>query len=186
MSCIIAVKRNGVIVFGSDSLVSTSYNKYSCKNDKIFYKGKTIIGVAGSPRVGQLIQYELKDFKIKSNDQTEMEYMVKIVAQSIKTVLEENNACDPEEFPFEVLIGYNGKLYQMFNDFQIVELDYPYQAVGSGSDIAIGSLFTSSMVDPDVDLMTMVQRGLTAASMFDKHVGGDFKCLILDVRARNN
>jgi hypothetical protein len=47
-----------------------------------------------------------------------------------------------------VLIGYQGRLFSMWDEFQVVENAEPYMAIGSGMYIALGALATTEGIDP--------------------------------------
>jgi len=41
------------------------------------------------------------------------------------------------------LIGYSGELFWIQEDFQVAEITYDYMAIGSGCELALGSLFST-------------------------------------------
>ena len=46
--------------------------------------------------------------------------------------------------PGALLIGFRGKLYQMQGNFQLITTKEGYDAVGSGGNIALGSLHSTT------------------------------------------
>ncbi len=48
-----------------------------------------------------------------------------------------------DSFDSTILMGYKGKLFTLYSNFEISEQTYGFASVGSGGDIALGSLYTS-------------------------------------------
>jgi ATP-dependent protease HslVU (ClpYQ) peptidase subunit len=70
------------------------------------------------------------------------------------------------------LIGYRGHLFQIADDYQVAEVVYGYDAVGCGSQIALGA---SHATEPfGMDPQKRVLAALKAAAEFSNGVRGPF------------
>jgi ATP-dependent protease HslVU (ClpYQ) peptidase subunit len=73
----------------------------------------------------------------------------------------------------QFLVAYEGRIFQVYSDYQVAESSHNYEAVGCGSDIAMGSLHTTlnhSVMYPE----SRVRVALEAAEEFSAGVRGPF------------
>ena len=166
MTVICGIKDKGNIYMGCDSAISTDSEIMTLSNPKIIRKWDMLIGITGSMRGLQLLEYEwvipnnedgdeiLKVLSTYFND----EYIYKFVVPSIKEVFFSNQYCvtydGQENMEDWLLIGYKGELYTVVSNYQCFKLDKPYAAIGSGSSYALGSFktqedFTTLGIDPE-------------------------------------
>lgn len=59
MTCIVALEANGKVYMGSDTFGSNGYTGATYEAPKTFHNGSALIGICGSYRMGQLLQYAL-------------------------------------------------------------------------------------------------------------------------------
>ena len=69
------------------------------------------------------------------------------------------------------LVGYRGRLFGVESDYQIEELTVPYMAIGSGSDLALGSLFSTTDVKCPRERLELAPK---AAEAFNNTVRSPF------------
>ena len=69
------------------------------------------------------------------------------------------------------LVGYNGKLYTINSDYQVGIPADTFDAVGSGSDLALGAMFATKNLEP----VKRIKLALEAASTFNAGVAPPFR-----------
>lgn len=175
MTCIVGIVHRGTVYIGGDSLASESdsLDKYPMKNRKVFHNGLFLIGACGSLRMAQILQYALKPpTKPKLMDDTK--FMVTKFIDEVRAAFLNNGygkmreGGDNEGGNF--LVGFNGKLYEVHNDFQVEEWGWDYAAIGSGKSYAYGSLFMTEGADPKKRIIS----ALEAAAHFNAGVASPF------------
>ena len=70
-----------------------------------------------------------------------------------------------------ILIGYQGRLFSMWDEFQVVETADPYMAVGSGMYLALGALAATERIKPE----RRVELALLAAEKHNPYVRRPFQ-----------
>jgi hypothetical protein len=68
------------------------------------------------------------------------------------------------------LVGYHGRLYEVWDDFQVGRPAAGYTAIGCGGDLAIGALYATRDDNPTL----RVAVALAAAEQFSAGVRGPF------------
>lgn len=180
MTCIVALKQDNKIIFGSDSLTSDTEGDFVSitKQSKICRKQDKLMGFCGLVRPAQVIQSGWT-FPKKENSDEDFYLRIKIPS-SIRTSLKSSGCLSKdddstESVDIEVLFTYNNKIYYMDSAFGIHESINNYFSIGSGAGYALGSLFSTKKVE-----MTAKERikcALDAASHFSASVGPPFKYL---------
>lgn len=151
MTCIVGVAIDGEVYIGADSVGATSSKKNTYEKPKVFHNDDFIIGYTSSFRMGQILEFsweppvreynkEGTEFKI----QDDYKYLVKKVVPSIQKAFEDNGydkkTNDGESKGGEFILGYNGNVYVVQNDFSVLQPSDNYISVGSGLHVALGSL----------------------------------------------
>ena len=72
---------------------------------------------------------------------------------------------------FIIAVAGTGRIFTMDSDFHIGESDVPYTAEGSGQELALGSLFSTTTVKTS---RKRVRIALDAAAKFNMAVQGPF------------
>jgi hypothetical protein len=143
MTCIVGIAEGGRVYLGGDSAGVAGYQITVRADAKVFSVGPYIMGFTTSFRMGQLLHHTFKPPKPKGNLDRFM------VAEFIPAVMDclddggwlntENGRRDGGTF----LVGLGGRLFVIYDDFQVGDSTDGYDAVGCGADIAFGSLHTS-------------------------------------------
>jgi hypothetical protein len=133
-----------------------------------------IIGSCGSARQAQLLRYELT---VPDHDpRIEIEkFMVKHFIGAVRECFRAGGVCKKEH---EVdsslgsfLVGFKGRLFVVYDDFQVRSPRTQYDAVGCADQIARGALFASDHITKG---MKRVELALRAAENFSAGVRGPF------------
>lgn len=177
MTTIVGIVENGRVWLGSDSLVSDSMQKLGLPHSKTVmrYVGKRPLcfGVSGSSRVSQLLErLDMPDYGRKSSSRG---FMLDL-AEALRECLKEKGAVIEERGEqggnFEVLVGFEGKLFVIQSDFSVLETRGDYASVGSGQYYALGSLFSTSQLSRDPEWR--LRLALMAAEKYDPGSGRPF------------
>ncbi len=173
MSCVIGLVDKKKVYLGSDGVASTEDgDSRPIDAIKIFKRGSYLFGFAGSIRTGQIIQrgrYRLPKTIWGWPD---------IIREQItkKGAMTSQEQAELQTCNF--IVGYKNKLYEILADFQLNEINEKgYTAIGSGSSIAFGSLFTSDGLN-----FTPEQRiylALNAAAEFARSCGPPYTIKVL-------
>lgn len=141
MTCIVGLIEKEKVYLGGDSAASSTNHITIIKQPKVFKNGDFIFGCQGSFRMLQLLKFSLVMPKLGNRDIEK--YLATEFADIIKTFAKENLS-DNEGSKFgSFLLGYKKRLFEIDEDLQAIETLNGVNAIGSGSDYALGSLYTS-------------------------------------------
>jgi len=175
MTCVVALRHEGVIYMGCDSAGVGGYKRANRLDPKIYRVSGMLIGFTTSFRMGQLLGYSLTLPKHHADDPVE-NWMATEFINAVRTCLKTGGWAEKEkdqERGGTFLVAYRGHIFCVMSDFQVGENAEPYNAVGCGEDLALGSLFTSHGVV--VAPRMRVRRALEAAGAFSAGVYPPFR-----------
>jgi hypothetical protein len=173
MTCIVGIVENGKVYMGGDAAGVNGYSVRVRKDPKLFKVGEFLFGYTSSFRMGQLLGYSFVPPK-HYPDVTKEEYMHVTFINHIREIFKTGGYTEVnagyKESGGTFLVGYQGSLYMVDDDFQLGESIWGYDSVGCGGDIAMGSLFSTEGKPP----MERLGIALSAASTFSAGVRGPF------------
>ena len=161
MSVVVALNQDGVIYVGCDSQVSDSRSKYTLTNPNNYkiwklkgFEDYCIFGGVGSLRDINLVRVsdELLDELSILKGNINFEYVVKNLVSNMFNMLDQYDRVkksddNSKRMGSSYIFSYNDSLFEISVDGSVIEVD-EYTAIGSGSDIALGSLNTTNNMDP--------------------------------------
>ena len=175
MTCIVGLVDNGKVYIGGDSLTVGGLNCAVVKQPKVFINGDFIMGYTTSWRMGQLLHHSFTPPK-HFPDVDIMKYMVTDFIDEIRACFKiagyltiESNVEEGGQF----LVGYKGKLFNIWPDFQVSEAALEFDSVGCGYYYALGAMYESDtgvLSDPKI----RIERALEAAENFSGGVRRPF------------
>jgi ATP-dependent protease HslVU (ClpYQ) peptidase subunit len=172
MTCIVGIKGPSGIYLGGDSAVSECNLVQTMVDPKVWKKGRFVFGYCGTLRVGQLIKYKMKIPPI--NKRAPTQYMVTSFVDAMRKTLKQAGAAreehKEEEQDNQFLVGFSGHLFEIDSSYGVCEISDSYISIGSGTEYALGSLYTTVGKPTD----KRVLKALEAASHFSDSVGGPF------------
>lgn len=175
MTCIVGLVDKGDVYIGGDSAGTAGLSLSIRADEKVFGNGPFIMGFTSSFRMGQLLRYKFSP-PAQTVHQNDMEYMVTSFVDAARQCFAGNGFGDKDATEGGTfLVGYKGKLYTLQSDYQVALSVAPFDAVGSGADLALGALFATEHLKPE-DRVTMA---LSAASTFNAAVAPPFTILKL-------
>ncbi len=181
MTCVVSYvdKKKRTMWMAADTLCSDGYIGYDRKEPKIFETGSYLIGFAGNPRYMQILKYA-NGFPIPMGDLHRFmclefsAHVAKICDDMGHLKKKEEILKVPGYSTLHILVG--GRSFSMYSDFQIEETAYPYAAIGSGTEVAMGALYAQPELlrkDPKAALSIAI----SAAKTFVTSVGGKTKII---------
>lgn len=178
MSTVVATVANGAIHMMSDSAIT--YSNYQISGfPKIFSIGdEFLIGYVGDPRFAQIIRYQTAWPDVPKRIPDPLAFMVGIASaihQSTKGLGYAKSEQGADFLESEALIGFSGMLFRLESNFQINQQP-DVDAIGSGSQFAIGALLGSSLKNPRRRLV----NALGVAEKCDIYTRGPFHYRILE------
>jgi hypothetical protein len=158
VTCIVGVEQGGKVYLGADSIAIEDYQAFSILDPKVFAVGEFVIGFCSSLRVGQLIRYGLQA-PSHPKGKGDMDYLVMDFMDALRALLRDKGVLkkenDEETFDGKLLLGYRGHLYYVDEDFQVGRVKEGYCSIGAGSDVALGSLFSTEHISDPHERMTI-------------------------------
>jgi len=183
MTCIVALSVGNKVFLGGDSAASDEKSGLILQttDPKVFKVGQFGIGFCDSFRMGQILQYSWTPpiYKPTSGFKNLDKFMRTRFIESIKEAFQEHGygkfgggTEDGDEGGIILIAVQNtGRLFTMDVDFHIAEIDVEYTAEGSGQQVALGSLHSTTNIKTP---RKRVRMALEAAAKFIMSVRGPF------------
>lgn len=176
MTCIVGLVDNGDVYIGGDSAGVAGLSLSIRADEKVFGNGPFIMGFTSSFRMGQLLRYKFSP-PAQTVHQNDMEYMVTSFIDAARQCFSANGFGDKDATRGGTfLVGYKGKLYTVEGDYQVGIPTAPFDAVGCGSDLALGAMYATEGLSPE----QRINMALSAASTFSAGVAPPFVILRLE------
>ena len=172
MTCIVGLVHDEKIYMGADSAGASSWFLHRRADKKIFTRQNFIVGFTTSYRMGQLLTHSLV-FPKRNPGKDALTYMVTDFVDSVRECLKKGGYAKRKEEVEEggtFMVGYEGKLFSVYDDYSVAMNQVEYMAIGSGQYLAMGSLFSTEGMEPTRRLET----ALRAAQEFNPFVREPF------------
>ena len=185
MTCIIGYTENGVTWMGGDSLASNGSNKFIIDMKKVFkmHDSKNLIlGFSGSVRDLNLLQYAENLIDKRDEPNINHKYIVTKFIPNLSRLLSNNGRNENDKGingqDSYFLLAYKEHLWKVHFDYSVYNSNKPYEALGSGTFYALGSLKTTE--DTDLSPTKKIHKALQAASEFSPGVAPPFYIINTD------
>lgn len=175
MTCIVGIKQDGKIYMGADSAGSGGTMLRVRSDRKVFIKEDFIMGFTSSFRMGELLQFSL-DIPAHHNGVDVYAFMVTSFVNAVRECLKAGGYARKEKEGEEAgtfLVGYRGRIFKIYDDYQVSEHLFPYDACGCGENYALGVLYANVHLKPEDRIM----QALAAAQQFSSGVREPFYLL---------
>jgi hypothetical protein len=180
MTCIVAIAQNGTVYMGSDHAASDDKTGWilSRKEPKCFKLGQYAIAFTDSFRMGQILQYSWTPPKYtptKTNSGLDKFMRTKFI-DSVKVAFKDGGygnigSSSDEDTGGIFIVGLEGRIFTIDEDFHVGENIVNYMAEGSGGQIALGALYaTKNQKNPKL----RIKAALEAATEFNMSVAGPY------------
>lgn len=174
MTAIVAIIDKGKVYMGGDSAGVGGYHITTRKDPKVFINGDFIFGFTSSFRMGQLLQYSFNPPE-QSRSLDDRTFIYTDFINSVRECFSSGGYMEVSsnrESGGNFLVGYKGTLYNIDDDFQIGIPYHPFDAVGCGFDLCLGSLYSTRKMNLKPE--EKITMALEAAQEFSAGVRGPF------------
>jgi ATP-dependent protease HslVU (ClpYQ) peptidase subunit len=180
MTCIVAIAQNGTVYMGSDHAASDDKTGWiiSRKEPKCFKVGQYAVAFTDSFRMGQILQYAWTPPKYtptKTNSGLDKFMRTKFI-ESVKQAFKDGGygsigSSSDEDTGGIFIVGLEGRIFTIDEDFHVGENVVNYMAEGSGGQIALGALHaTKHQKNPKL----RIKAALEAATEFNMAVAAPY------------
>lgn len=172
MTCIVGLVSDGDVYIGGDSAGVAGYSMAVRAERKVFRNGPFIMGFTSSFRMGNLLQYSFTPPRHHPGDSINR-FMVVDFINAVRECLKTGGYAEKHnesERGGTFLVGYAGRLFSIYDDYQVGECVDGFSSVGCGFEIALGSLFSTKTHEAETRVMT----ALRAAEQYSAGVRGPF------------
>lgn len=178
MTCVIGISDGDRVWIGGDSGASLGQEVRRSRLPKVFKRPDgLIIGYTDSYRMGQLLQYALSDLTSEEGYEDPYDFLVTVFSEKIRVLFRDYGFSKIEsnrDSGGTFLLGYKGKLYSVYSDFQVNESSDDIEAIGAGREYALGAIKALERALPNLAAPDKIQRGLEVAEYFCSGVMGPF------------
>lgn len=184
MTCIVALIHENKVLLGGDAAASDDKSGliFQRTDPKVFKVGQYGIGFVDSFRMGQILQYNWNPPKYTptAGHRNLDKFIRTKFVESIKEAFQEHGygrfgssaGEDGDEGGiFIIAVQGTGRIFTMDSDYHVSEADVQYMAEGAGQELALGSLFSTSMVKTP---RKRIRTALEAAAKFNMSVRPPF------------
>jgi ATP-dependent protease HslVU (ClpYQ) peptidase subunit len=147
MTAIIGIQGKGWAVLAADSVTTYSDRPYVAKGyEKISRIGDYLLAVAGDATAGDILNHLWQPPKPVKTQDPDKFVIVKILP-SIRQILTEHgydpnpaNKKEDDDAGWDALICFNGKIYQLTDDYGFMRDEKGLYGIGSGGAVALGAI----------------------------------------------
>ncbi len=181
MTCIVGYVEDGTIYMGADSAGVGGLTLDIRADEKVFRNGEFLMGFTSSYRMGQLLCYKFTP-PVHPPKMSVEKYMVSEFVEAVRKCLADGGYQTKKD---EVttggcfLVGYRGRIFEIWDNYQVAWQRVPFNSVGCAQDIAKGALQAMCKVNRPVTARSRVVAALQIAEQFSAGVRGPFKVLKL-------
>lgn len=184
MTCIVSIidSTHRTLYMAGDTGVTRGYGMiYTTKAPKIFKHQGFLMGSTGRLRTLQLLQHSFMPPDYNPKSMSIEEYMSRLFVDALRNCLKDSGAAtkheEKESHDNETMIGFRGRLFVVSSDYAIRESVDSYCAIGSGEELALGSLFSTEKLR--MSPQQRLELALDAASYHSNSVRSPYTFLEL-------
>lgn len=160
MTAVVGLVHEGRTHLAGDSAATAGYSTSLRAQPKVFRKGSYLLGVAGSVRVLDVVRHCLL---LPEPDEKDLDrFMVTTFIDSLRETLKEagvSTRTSEAEYTNNsyLLVGVQGRLFEIASDYQVHEPLDGYAAIGAGYEPALGVLYALPKAPPARRLRTAME-----------------------------
>jgi ATP-dependent protease HslVU (ClpYQ) peptidase subunit len=185
MTCIATIVDNGNVWMACDQQVSGSYKAIN-PGLKVFTSGDFIIGVSGMARIANLLRHSLEPPR-RHPDVDLGKFMATEFVNAMRICLHQGGQLENDkgiESAWQsVLVGVDGRVFDVGPNFSCLPVSTPYMAAGSGMHFAFGSLWATATLDGWTP-QRRLENAIQAAIAMDIGCGGVAEVACLRAKTR--
>lgn len=173
MTCIVGVVEKHRVYLGADSAGVGGYSSLTIRKDKkVFRNDDFVIAGTSSFRMIQLLRYAFVT-PVYGCDANIDKFMATTFVDAIRECFKEGGFAQKsaeKESGGSFLVGFQGRLFEIWDDYQVAEAASGYGALGCGAEVALGSLFAT----PDMQAEKRIELALKASESHNAGVRAPF------------
>lgn len=180
MTCIVGLVEDGQVFIGGDRAGVGGWALTLRKDVKVFRNGDFLIGGTSSFRMVQLLHHAFIPPVYDENISIE-KFMSTAFVDAIRQCFKDggwSQKSNEQESAGVFLVGFRGRLFEIESDYQVGESLDGFNAVGCGSDVALGVLYAT----PNVKPRKRVEMALQGAEHLNAGVRGPFLIEVLEAQ----
>ncbi|MEE8524607.1 MAG: hypothetical protein V3T72_11805 [Thermoanaerobaculia bacterium] len=189
MTDVVAVTDGQRVVIGADSAAISDREIHIRATPKVFRNGPYAVGFTTSWRMGQILNHlvELPEPPRRLDDEQLERFMVTEVIETIRdaftrhgfvktarVALSSEITVEGQAMGGAFLIGIDGCIFEIREDFQVVRPGRRFAAVGAGAVLSLGALRALERL-PDLSLEERTLAALEAAQDYSPAVRAPFR-----------
>jgi ATP-dependent protease HslVU (ClpYQ) peptidase subunit len=178
VTCIVGVQTSDGVLIGGDSAGISGWVRTHRADPKVFEHGTGyVIGFTTSFRMGQLIRYADLPKPLDRDGDDLDRFMAVDFVDAVRQALKDGGWAEKDkdrEDGGTFLVGVNGWLYKVCDDYQVGRSLDGYDAAGSGWELALGALHAT----PELEPVERVTRALSASAHHSASVHPPFTVVI--------
>lgn len=184
MTCIVGLKTDEAIYIGGDGRVSRGWSGIDRDGAvKVFERDGIVYGASGSMRGAQVIQHALVTPRYHPDDDL-LGYVAIQLTRAMRKVLKDNDAMrtdsDGEDFMgVWCAVACEGRLFEVGAWGEVFEPAHGEVALGSGKDLALGSL--ESTRSSDLSPEQRIMHAIVAAERHNSGVGDSITVAVVPI-----
>lgn len=176
MTAIIGLVHDGKVYIGADSATESGGLVHVSAASKVFTLNALVIGTTGSIRYRQIIQRHVSGLRPPTDVEHIVRYLVVEFIPLLRNALKEHGFTKSEAGQESadygaMLVGCKGELLRIDCDFSVLKFDRTFEAIGSGSTLALGAM---AALSPALAPEKRMNRALAIAAEFDPYVRPPF------------
>lgn len=167
MTVIVGLAQKNRVYLGGDSAGVSGLQLTVRADPKVFRNGPYVMGFTTSFRMGQLLRYS---FQPPHPTGDLHHFMVTTWTNDLRACLKEGGWArkdSEQEQAGTFLVGVQGRLFSVWDDYQVAEHADGYAAVGCGDELALGALHATARLG-----LTPRARLTAALAAADHHSAG--------------
>jgi ATP-dependent protease HslVU (ClpYQ) peptidase subunit len=188
VTCIVGIVDDGSVYMGADSAQIAGWRSRVNGPSKMFRHGDLLMGVAGSNRASQLLQYNLVIPEHPAGMDTR-QWLITAFVPAVRVCLKEGGFAKKENEVESTtdgvaLIGYRGALWTLHTDYQIASYRDAFTVIGCGDEHALGAL--AALVGDPLPPTEKLRRALQVAADLNMGVRPPFDYVTCLARSASN
>ncbi len=156
MTTIVGICKNGNVTLGADSQVTDDDRRHnSVVMEKITKNNGYLIAGSGDATPCDILQHIfVPPIPTLTERKNLYKFMITKFVPDMRECLEENSwKPDPkDDSTFNMLIAYDGELFDIGSDFSVLLNNDGIYGVGNGSKYAIGALYAGASIDKALEI----------------------------------
>jgi ATP-dependent protease HslVU (ClpYQ) peptidase subunit len=180
MTAIVGIQGNGWAVIAADSMTTYTDKPYVAKGyEKIVKIGEYLFALAGDATAGDILNHLWQPPKVVKTQDPDRFVMIRLIP-SIRQILTEHGY-DPnpttkkdDDAGWDALVCFNGKIYQLSDDYGFMRDDRGLYGIGAGGGLALGAVAAmETEIKTHTKAASAAKKAINIANQYNVWCGGN-------------